>query len=133
MSKGGGDEKSGWRTANTIAAPSASEVETMLSSWLDTRRVREVRLLTGGLMNRNCLIRIDGAGSVVLRLYDRDSAACAREVAVLGRLRSDMPVPQVLYADTTACDGRPPFVVLEFVDGLSLRDLKQTGERTANA
>ena len=134
MSRGGVDEKSGWRSANTIAAPSAIEVETMLSAWLNGRRVRDVRLLAGGLMNRNCQVHIDGAArAVVLRLYDRDSAACAREVAVLERLRGDMPVPEVLYADTTAGDGRPPFVVLEFVEGLSLRELKQTGDRTAIA
>jgi aminoglycoside phosphotransferase (APT) family kinase protein len=114
----------------------------MLSSWLDGRRVREVQLLPGGLMNRNCRVRLDAAPheprerseateprEVVLRLYDREGEACAKEVAVLERLRRTVPVPEVLYAEPTARDGGPPFAVLQLVDGLSLRELKKKGDR----
>ena len=129
-----GDEKSGWRKASDIATPSASDVEAMLSPWLNGRRVRAVQLLAGGLMNRNCRVCIDDpTSSVVLRLYDHDGAACAKEVAVLELVRREVPVPEVFYAEPTARAGRPSFVVLEFVDGLSLRDLKLTGDRGAMA
>jgi aminoglycoside phosphotransferase (APT) family kinase protein len=129
-----GDEKSGWRKASDMATPSASDVEAMLSPWLNGRRVRDVQLLAGGLMNRNCRVCIDDATrSVVLRLYDHDSAACAKEVAVLELLRREVPVPEVLYAERTARAGRPAFVVLEFVDGLSLRDLTLSGDPGAIA
>ncbi|HEV3059852.1 MAG TPA: phosphotransferase [Vicinamibacterales bacterium] len=144
MSQTRGDEKSGWWKTTNVPAPSVEAVQLMLSSWLDGRRVREVQLLPGGLMNRNCRVRIDpapcGLGepgepgepretqSVVLRLYDRVGEACAREVAVLERLRRTVPVPEVLYAEPGARDGGPPFAVLQFVDGLSLRELKKTGD-----
>src|SRR5881396_1089695 len=103
-----GDEKSGWRTATDVPAPSLDAVQRMLSPWLNGRRVRDVQLLRGGLMNRNCRVRIvDAPGSVVLRFYDRDGKACAKEVAVLELLRRTQPVPDVLYAEPAPRDGGP--------------------------
>jgi aminoglycoside phosphotransferase (APT) family kinase protein len=131
MSQTLGDEKSGWWKTANLPAPSLEAVQQMLSSWLDGRRVREVQLLPGGLMNRNCRVRIDAAHAVVLRLYDRDGDACGREVAILERLRHTLPVPEVLYAEPAVRDGGPPFAVIQFVDGLSLRELKKKGEDTS--
>jgi aminoglycoside phosphotransferase (APT) family kinase protein len=147
MTQTRGDEKSGWWKTTNVPAPSVEAVQLMLSSWLDGRCVREIQLLPGGLMNRNCRVRMDpapcGLGepgepgeprethSVVLRLYDRDGEACAREVAVLERLRRTVPVPEVLYAEPAARDGSPPFAVLQFVEGLSLRELKKTPDLAA--
>ena len=126
------DEKHAWRTAADAVAPSLGAVQQMLSPWLNGRRVRDVQLLTGGLTNRNCRVRIDDApGSVVLRLYDRDATACAKEVAVLELLRRTLPVPDVLYAEAATRDGGPPFAVLQFVEGLALRDLKLTRDLAA--
>jgi aminoglycoside phosphotransferase (APT) family kinase protein len=104
----------------------------MLARWLDGRQVRAVQLLAGGLMNRNCRVRIDSPPeSVVLRLYDRDPGACAKEVALLELLRRTLPVPAVLYAEPAAGDAGPPFAVLSFVDGISLRELALTGDHAA--
>jgi aminoglycoside phosphotransferase (APT) family kinase protein len=99
---------------------------------LDNRRVLDVRLIPGGLMNRNCRVRLDGVPeSVVLRLYDRDGDACGKEIAILQRLRRDVPVPDVLYAKTDPNQGRPPFAVLELVEGVSLRELALSGDAVA--
>jgi aminoglycoside phosphotransferase (APT) family kinase protein len=123
------DEKSGWRVPNDVRVPSVSDVQRMLSPWLGSRRVLGVELLPGGLANRNCRVRLGGSlAAVVLRLYGRDGAACAKEVALLELVRRDVPVPRVLYAEPSAREGTPPFAVLEVVDGVSLRDLKQTGD-----
>ena len=127
MSQNQDDEKHAWRTAADVVVPSLMAVQQMLSPWLNGRRVRDVQLLTGGFTNRNCRVRIDDApGPVVLRLYDRDAAACAKEGAVFELLRRTLPVPDVLYAEAATRDGGPPFAVLQFVDGISLRDLKLT-------
>ena len=100
----------------------------MLSPWLKGRRVLGVELLSGGLMNRNCRLHLDDAGEpIVLRLYDRDPETCTREVAILNLVRRDVPVPSVLYAEPKGDDHNPPFVVLQFVDGISLRDLMAAG------
>src|SRR5262245_62012074 len=123
-------EKSGWETASTLPAPTVHDVQRMMSPWLQGRRVLDVQLMSGGLMNRNCRVTLDRApATVVLRMYDRDAAMGAKEIAILERVRGTIPVPEVFYFDETAQDERPPFAVIQFVDGISLRDLKLAGDQ----
>ena len=121
-------EKSGWVTAGRRIPIDVSDVERLLEPWRGTRRVAIATLLDGGLMNRNYRVRV-GEDDVVLRFYDRDPRACAKEVALLNAVQGRLPAPRVLYAAPHAAPA--PFVVLEFVDGISLRDLKRTGDRSA--
>jgi aminoglycoside phosphotransferase (APT) family kinase protein len=88
-----------------------------------------VQPLTGGLMNRNYRVRFAGSPDrFVLRLSDRDRTTCVKEAAVLALVRDDVPVPRVLHVEPTGAGGFPPFLVLEFIDGISLRDLKNRGD-----
>jgi aminoglycoside phosphotransferase (APT) family kinase protein len=64
----------------------------------------------------------------VLRIFDRDAMACAKEAAVLALVRNDVPVPGVLHVEPNGADGFPPFLVQEFIDGIALRDLKRRGD-----
>ncbi len=82
-------------------------------------------------MNRNCRVRVDGAPDVVFRLYDRDRTVAAKEVEVLRRLGPEFPVPEVLDADLRGTDGHPPYALLTLVDGISLAELKRTGDAAA--
>jgi aminoglycoside phosphotransferase (APT) family kinase protein len=91
--------------------------------------VLDVQALDGGLMNRNYRVRLAGSREkFVLRILDRDAMACAKEAAVLALVRDDVPVPGVLYVEANGADGFPPFLVLEFIDGIALRDLKRRGD-----
>src|SRR5579884_591262 len=100
----------------------------MLDPWLNGRDVVDAELLAGGLMNRNFLLRLDARPSeCVLRIYERDPAACAREIAVLAMVGRDVPVPRVLYADETGEHG-PSLAVLSLVEGVSLFALRSTGD-----
>jgi aminoglycoside phosphotransferase (APT) family kinase protein len=91
--------------------------------------VLDVQALDGGLMNRNYRVRLAGSREkFVLRIFDRDAMACAKEAAVLALVRDDVPVPGVLHVEANGADGFPPFLVLEFIDGIALRDLKRRGD-----
>jgi aminoglycoside phosphotransferase (APT) family kinase protein len=84
--------------------------------------------MPGGLSNRNFLLRLDGRPrECVLRIYDRDPRACAKEVAVLGLIGREVPVPRVLFAEDAPESG-PPFAVLSAADGISLRTLRSFGD-----
>jgi aminoglycoside phosphotransferase (APT) family kinase protein len=88
-----------------------------------------VQPLDGGLMNRNYRVRLAGSREkFVLRIFDRDAMACAKEAAVLALVRDDVPVPDVLHVEASGADGFPPFLVLRFIDGIALRDLKRRGD-----
>ena len=121
-------EKSGWATESRRIPIDVSDVERLLEPWRGTRRVATATFLDGGLMNRNYRVRV-GEDDVVLRFYDRDPRACAKEVALLNAVQGRLPAPRVLYAAPHAAPA--PFAVLEFVDGISLRDLKKAGDRSA--
>ena len=96
-----------------------------MSSRAASRRCAAASFLAGGLMNRNYRVRV-GSDDVVLRFYDRDARACSKEVFLLSELHGRVAVPRVLYVGPST--ETVPFVVLEFVDGISMRELKQTGD-----
>ncbi len=134
MSRRRGDEKYGWRTPHDIPAPDISEVQRLLAPWLVGRRVIAVEALSGGLMNRNCRIAIESEPApVVLRIYDRDPDACAKELAIFNLAGERVPVPTVLYADLEPAHDIPPFALLEFIPGISLRELARSGSVVATA
>ena len=55
-----------------------------------------------------------------------DARACSKEVGLLSELRGRVAVPGVLYVGPST--ETVPFLVLEFVDGISMRELKQSGD-----
>ncbi len=125
------DEKDRWRHPHDVPPPPIDVVRELLGSWRRDRDVHSVELMPGGLMNRNCRVSVDGSADVVLRLYDHDPSAAGKELALLRRLGTALPVPEVLDADVRGRDGCPPYLLLAFVDGISLRALKQTADAGA--
>jgi len=86
-------------------------------------------VLSGGLINTNIKVELSSRrASVVLRLYQGDSAVCLKETAVLCLVRPTVPVPEVIYVEPDGLDGHQPFCILEFVNGLTFRQLKQTND-----
>jgi aminoglycoside phosphotransferase (APT) family kinase protein len=101
----------------------------LLAGWRGTRCVVQAEPLDGGIMNWNYAIRLSGSAErFVLRFYDRAPSSCAKEVAVLALVRNDVPVPGVLHAAVDGAEAYPPFCVLEFIDGISLRTLRRRGD-----
>lgn len=124
-------EKDTWMPEHRDVPIDVAEVERLLAPWSTERSVISAAFLAGGLMNRNYRVRFDGGDDVVLRFYDRDAHSCAKEVSLLRELRGQIPVPEVLHVDESA--GGIPFVVMNVVEGVSLRQLKKTGSAEAIA
>ncbi len=75
----------------------------------------------------------DSDQSLVLRLYDRDPSACALELDLMRLVRADVPVPEIIYAEPEERQGTPPFVLMEYVEGIQLRELKRRRDPAALA
>ena len=121
-------DKLHWEREEPPALLSRAEIVKLLDPWLNGREVLDAELLAGGLMNRNFLLRLTGRpAECVLRIYDRDPAACAREMAVLAMIGRDVPVPRVLYADEKGEHG-PHLAVLSVIDGVSLFALRSMAD-----
>jgi aminoglycoside phosphotransferase (APT) family kinase protein len=62
---------------------------------------------------------------VVLRIYRRADKLPV-EVSALRAVRGKVPAPAVLHVEP---DGAPPFVILEYVDGLTFREFRRRADR----
>jgi aminoglycoside phosphotransferase (APT) family kinase protein len=104
----------GWDRTHTFRRLDAERIEALTRSALPGRRVREAVPLTSGLRNTNYRLSFDDGSAAVLRLYEADPSACARETAILRSLAGRIPVPAVLYGEPEA---EVPFALLEWLDG----------------
>ena len=101
----------------------------LLGKVFPQRQIAAVEPLPGGLINTN--LRIDfqtNHDPVVLRLYRDGANVCRKEIAVHNLIRSQVPVPRILYAEPDPVDEIPSFAILEFINGLTFQQLKRTGD-----
>ena len=95
-------------------------------------RVVGLECLTGGLRNANFKVTLSERDEpVVLRIYQQDPSACQKEVDLLRLLHETVPAPEVLHAEPNGLDEIGPFAVLRYVEGITFRELKRTGDLNA--
>ncbi|MGB9256437.1 MAG: phosphotransferase, partial [Candidatus Korobacteraceae bacterium] len=102
----------------------------MLKRGLGECTILDVQPLTEGLRNANFKISLDRAPEcVVLRVYEHDESLCQKEVDLLRMVSKIVPVPQVIQAEPEGLEGLPPFLLMQYVEGISFRDLKRSGDQ----
>jgi fructokinase len=112
--------------------PDIALVRRLASIAFPHRRITHAELLSGGRINTNLKLTFStGEPPAVLRLHKKGSAACLKETHVIELIKSTVPVPDVLYVDSDGVDGSGPFSIIEFVEGLTFQQLKQTGDLVA--
>lgn len=96
------------------------------------RRVLSAAQLSGGISNSSFKIHFEpGDEPIVLRIYERDPAACQKEIDLLCTLGRTVPVPEVVHAEPEGFGDERPFIFLKYVEGITFRQLKATGDRQA--
>lgn len=108
----------------------------LIQSALPGRDVIAFELLRGGLANTNYKIEVSGLHrSLVVRVYERDGSAARKEIEIYRLIDGTVPLPEVLYADTEGRNYERPYVVSEWIEGVTLDDLLKDGrsEDTASA
>ncbi len=104
----------------------------MLEHALGKCTVLEVQPLTDGLRNANFKLILDRAPEcVVLRVYEHDPSLCQKEIDLLRMVSSTVRVPQVIHVEPNGWENLPPFLVMQFIEGVSFRDLKRRGDQDA--
>lgn len=90
--------------------------------------------LTGGLRNSNFKVLLEPAREpLVLRVYENDRELCRKEVDLHRLVRGVVPVPEIVHAMPDGIDGGAPFVFMQYIDGITVRELRRRGERAALA
>lgn len=97
-------------------------------------RVVEMQPLGDGLRNANFKLRLDGQPEpLVLRIYEHDASLCRKELDLLRLAGGSVPVPEVIHAEPCGLEDLSPFTLARYVEGISLCDLKRSGDAGAAA
>jgi len=120
------EEKAGWWRGSPATVVTSAQLAEVLAAAGLCDSVRRVELLAGGLVNTNYRLDLAGGETLVLRLYDRDGSACAREAALLRLVSGHVPVPVIVHTEPNGFGTLPPLLLMTYIDGISLRALKAT-------
>lgn len=104
--------------------------ERIVKGWLGpSAKLDELSLLTGGVVNTTVAVRADGRRAVLKISQHRVNREYEREAADLRRLRIlDIPVPEIYDSRTGSLEDPNSFLLIEYVEGTSLRELMKSGE-----
>ncbi len=84
-------------------------------------RILESSILSGGFANTNYKLVVEGQPApVVLRLPQKNIRTFPTEIAVLKRVESFIPVPSVLFADTSS---EQPYAIVSWIEGIRLSEV----------
>ena len=126
----GAPREARWIRSEPRRSLPARDLHQMLKRGLGECTILDVQPLTEGLRNANFKISLDRAPEcVVLRVYEHDESLCQKEVDLLRMVSKIVPVPQVIQAEPEGLEGLPPFLLMQYVEGISFRDLKRSGDQ----
>ena len=121
--------------ATSVGQPSAAlfnRISRLCESLRPQKRVKSAVRLSGGISNSSFRIHFESSNEpIVLRIYERDPVACRKELELLGALGRTVPVPEVLHAEPEGFGDEGAFIFLKYVEGITFRQLKATGDRRA--
>lgn len=123
-----------WERRNALVAISPEILTTLLHPVFPGHTLISAELLTEGFCNTNYKVQMsDMHEAFVLRLYIRDKAACQKDVDIYNLVHTTVPIPEMLYADTTGKHVDAPYAVMRWVDGVLLSNLLATQHPTSIA
>ena len=118
-----------WRCAVPRRSLPAPVLERIAQTAFPGRRVLESEPLGDGLRNANFKLVLGPAReTVVLRVYEHDVSLCRKEIDLMRLVGGAVPMPEVIHAEPGGWEDLPPFMLTRWVEGISFRDLKRSGD-----
>ncbi|MFS1512457.1 phosphotransferase family protein [Chengkuizengella sp. SCS-71B] len=115
--------KENWERSYELISLNENEVTEMIKPFLNGKVIKEVETLSGGLNNSNLKITTNLNETYVLRLYARVDLKAKVEKKIYERLADELPVPKVLYADFSCEKYQTPFMIINWIQGIQLKEL----------
>lgn len=120
-----------WERRHEFVQQSDTTLQAMLQQALPGKRVASAQLLTTGYCNTNYKVTLDGLqDSVVLRLYVRDQNACQKDIDIFQLVHEHVPVPELLYADSSGTQFGIPYAIHTWIDGTLLSEILVSDRHT---
>ena len=100
----------------------------ILAYALPSHRIHSLEILEGGATNLNILVRCEDRDELlVLRQYLRGAAVCRKEAFLLHALQDLTPVPRLVKFDATGNEDGVPYLIYQFLPGLTFRQIRAEG------
>jgi aminoglycoside phosphotransferase (APT) family kinase protein len=115
--------KAGWERSNEYVMPDIHTIQNMLTPCLKSKGIDQVQRLSGGLNNSNIKITTNTNEIFVLRIYPKENKSMKIESEIAKLLEGRVPVPQVLYSDSSFSVCNYPFLVMNWVGGVQLSEM----------
>jgi fructokinase len=97
-------------------------------------RATGIQPLGGGLRHASFRLRLEGRPEpIVLRIYEHDASLCRKELDLFRLTGGSVPVPEVIHREPYGVEDLPPFTLARYVKGISLHDLRRSGDTGAVA
>lgn len=123
--------KTGWERRSSPFSLDIPTAEKLLQP-VTHHKIAQLTLCTEGLANTSYQVTFSSHHPpVILRIYLREPAACQREFALHQLLKAKVPVAEMFYIDTSCSVIPYPFAVMEWVEGVLMRDVVLSGEMEA--
>ena len=119
----------GWGRRFALLTLDIDTLSSLLEPVAAGRAVISAEPLGGGLVNTNYKVALAAfPGSVVVRLYTRDPAACRIEYDIYQLVHSHIPMAEILFADTEGVRSGRPYMITRWVPGLKLDTVIAAGD-----
>jgi aminoglycoside phosphotransferase (APT) family kinase protein len=122
-------EEARWRRLEPRRHQNAAVLERIVGTAFPGRRLLTVEPLIDGIRNSNFKLHLNASpNSVVLRLCEHEASLCQKEVDLLRLVGGSVPVAELLHAEPRGWEDTPPFILTRYVEAISFRDLKRSGD-----
>lgn len=120
--------KEGWERSVPPMQLDITQIQDMMAPVFPGKKVAAAERIGTGLSNTNYKIRLeDSAEPYVLRLFRKGREIADKELAIIRKVRQTVPVADYLYADMTCSEFDKPWAVMEWKEGVLLRDVMRDG------
>jgi aminoglycoside phosphotransferase (APT) family kinase protein len=122
--------KEGWERTELPIALNLGQLNEIINPAFPGKRIMTAERIGTGLSNSNYKIHLEGSTKpYVVRLFRGHGEIADKERTIAQLVRQTVPVAEFIYADTSCSTFNKPWAVLEWKEGLPLRDVIRTGPR----
>ncbi|MFH5184032.1 phosphotransferase family protein [Paenibacillus sp. TAB 01] len=120
--------KEGWERMEPPAVLGLRQLAEIIKPAFPGKKLLAAERIGVGLSNANYKIFLDGSTApYVLRLYRGNAAIAGKETAIVQRIRHLVPVADFFYMDWSGSTFGKPWAILEWKEGILLRDVFRSG------
>jgi aminoglycoside phosphotransferase (APT) family kinase protein len=130
----GAPDQARWMRAEPRRTLPASILDRIVHAAFAGCRALSSEPLGDGKRNANFKLLLDRLSDpVVLRIYEHDASLCQKEIDLMRLVSGTVPVPEVIYAEPHGDGDLPPFRLTRWVEGITFKELKRSGDAEAIA